>query len=90
MKIITGPHREMAHLVFLQDYKHVCGPYWRSLIQSYNLDIGDTIEFQFKPSRNYFEVYAVFDQDMEPKNWLEMPCINLNIYMFIFIWLNGE
>lgn len=75
MKLKSGPQRQLTHHIFIKDEEYMCGPYWRSLVESYDLKVDDTVEFRFIPNRRHFVVNSVFDRNMQPKNWLQLPGI---------------
>ena len=59
--------------MYFADDEVICGPYWRALIQSYDLGHDDTIMFHVINGTLNLEILAVFDTDLDAKVWLGLP-----------------
>ena len=72
-RVKDGPQRVVTYHLFFENGHYICGPYWRGLFYSYDLDDGDTIEFRRIQGTNDFQIRNVSDSDMQEKDWLRSP-----------------
>ena len=66
---------------------YLLGPYWSSLLDAYDLDENDIVEFTYDENNSKF-VIVVFDADRHEKPWIQLPgMFYLHCYHFFFVIL---
>lgn len=63
---------------------YLCGPYWSSFVDAYDLDENDIVEFTYDKHNSKFDIVA-FDADRDEKPWIQLPgMFYFNLYIFLF------
>ncbi|KAM0907837.1 hypothetical protein ACQ4PT_015866 [Festuca glaucescens] len=71
----------------------ICGPYWRSLVRLYDIQLGDVVSFTYMEEQNKFQlnVYQIVNNEKEEKPYVgqqmvydEIPRIKVQLHKTIF------
>ena len=61
---------------------YLLGPYWSSLVDAYDLDENDIVEFTYDENNTKFDI-VVFDADRNEKPWIQLPGMFFICIVFI-------